>query len=194
MKLKGYFGIIITALAFFVVSQQQINVPNQEIVLHFSGNHVTASQTEQAITVIKNQLKSIGVENTQVFEQNRTLKITYYSDIDVKSVKNTILEVDLVNLTDKQSDNPSKENYNFDVFEINKSTKSGVGFDGKYVVEVKQEYTRSSQITVTYSAVAENTNQLHQGIQVAQKVNATISISIDKGTFNIPEVRAGPTT
>ncbi|RAJ11794.1 hypothetical protein [Olleya aquimaris] len=193
MKLKWYFGALLTALAFFVVSQQQITVPNQEIVLLSSGSQVTTSQTEQAITAIKTQLKRLGIENTQVLEDNGVLKITYYSDIDVESVKRIVLEGELSYVTDKSSDVPQKDNYKFEVFEINTPTESGIGFDGKYSVEVKQEYTRSSQITVSYSAIAENIHQLHQLIQVAQKANTSISISIDKGTFNIPEVRAGPT-
>ncbi|WGD33831.1 hypothetical protein [Olleya sp. YS] len=194
MKFTRYFGIIIAALAFFVVSQQQITVPNQEIVLHSSSSQFTASQTEQAITTIKTQLKSLGIENIHVLDQNGTLKIIYYSDIDVESVKHAILDGgELVYVTDKQSDVPQRENYKFDVFEINTSTESGIGFDGKFIVEVKQEYTRASQITVTFSAIAENINPLQQLIQVAQKVNTSISIGIDKGTFNIPEVRAGPT-
>lgn len=193
MKFKRYFGVIITALTFFVVSQQQTAVPNQEIVLHHSDNQVAASQTELAISSIKAQLKSIGIENTQVFEDNGTLKITYFSDVDVENVKQTLLEGEQVYIADKQSDTPKKDNYKFDVFEINTSTESSTGFDGNVIIEIKNEYTRASQITVNFSAVAEHINQLHQLVQVAQKVNATISISIDKGTFNIPEGRAGPT-
>ena len=87
MKSKWYFGIVITALTFFVVSQQQITVPNQQIVFQFSDNQATVSQTEKAIHAIKAQLENIGVKNTQVFEQNGILKITYYSDIAITEVK-----------------------------------------------------------------------------------------------------------
>ncbi|WP_397362092.1 hypothetical protein [Olleya sp. R77988] len=195
MKFKGYIGIIISALTFFVVSQQQITVPNQEIVLQFSETNVSSSQTKEAIAAIKIQLKNIGVENTQLIEKNGTLKITYYSDITADTVKEILLKQHLVDVVnqDKTSDLPIDDNYNLDVFEINKSTEPGVGFDGKHSVEVKQEYTRSSQITVSFSAITENNYQINQLYYIAQKVNTTISIGVDKGTYNIPEVRAGPT-
>ncbi|SFJ46578.1 hypothetical protein [Olleya namhaensis] len=195
MKSKWYFGIVITALAFFVVCQQEMTVPNQQIVFQFTDNQTTVSQTETTIAVVKRQLKSIGVKNTSIIEQNGTLKITYYSDATVASVKAILLKEKLIKLVgqDKPSDNPQSQNYNFDVFEIKTTTQSGTGFDGKYFVEAKQEYTRASQVTVSFSAISENIIQLNQPIVVGEKVNTNISISIDKGTFNIPEGRAGPT-
>ena len=195
MKSKWYFGIVITALAFFVVCQQEMTVPNQQIVFQFSDNQTTVSQTEATIAVVKHQLKNIGVKNTTVVEQNGTLKITYYSDASVAIVKAVLLKEKLIKAVaaNLPSDNPLHQNYNFDVFEIKTATESGVGFDGKYIVEAKQEYTRASQVTVSFSAISENIIQLDQPVVVGKKVNTNISISIDKGTFNIPEGRAGPT-
>ena len=195
MKSKWYFGIIITALAFFVVCQQEMTVPNQQIVFQFADNQTTVSQTEATIAVVKHQLKNIGVKNTTVVEQNGTLKITYYSDASVAIVKAVLLKEKLIKAVaaNLPSDNPLHQNYNFDVFEIKTATESGVGFDGKYIVEAKQEYTRASQVTVSFSAISENIIQLDQPVVVGEKVNTNISISIDKGTFNIPEGRAGPT-
>ena len=195
MKSKWYFGILITALAFFVVCQQEMTVPNQQIVFQFSDNQTTVSQTEATIAVVKHQLKNIGVKNTTVVEQNGTLKITYYSDASVAIVKAVLLKEKLIKAVaaNLPSDNPLHQNYNFDVFEIKTATESGVGFDGKYIVEAKQECTRASQVTVSFSAISENIIQLDQPVVVGKKVNTNISISIDKGTFNIPEGRAGPT-
>ena len=195
MKSKWYFGILITALAFFVVCQQEMTVPNQQIVFQFVDNQTTVSQTEATIAVVKHQLKNIGVKNTTVVEQNGTLKITYYSDASVAIVKAVLLKEKLIKAVaaNLPSDNPLHQNYNFDVFEIKTAIESGVGFDGKYIVEAKQEYTRASQVTVSFSAISENIIQLDQPVVVGEKVNTNISISIDKGTFNIPEGRAGPT-
>ncbi len=194
MKSKWYFGIVITALTFFVVSQQQITVPNQEIVFQFSDNQATVSQTEKAIHAIKAQLQNIGVKNTQVFEQNGILKISYYSDITIAEVKSILLNEKLIfnNTKGTQNDNPLDSSYNVDVFEIKPATESGVGFDGKFIVEAKQEYTRASQIVLTFSAITESIIQLTLPVNVTHKVNTNISISIDKGSFNIPEGRAGP--
>lgn len=194
MKSKWYFGIVITALTFFVVSQQQITVPNQEIVFQFSDNQATVSQTEKAIHAIKAQLQNIGVKNTQVFEQNGILKISYYSDITIAEVKSILLNEKLIfnNTKGTQNDNPLDSSYNVDVFEIKPATESGVGFDGKFIVEAKQEYTRVSQIVLSFSAITESIIQLTLPVNVTHKVNTNISISIDKGSFNIPEGRAGP--
>lgn len=194
MKSKWYFGIVITALTFFVVSQQQITVPNQEIVFQFSDNQATVSQTEKAIHAIKAQLQNIGVKNTQVFEQNGILKISYYSDIAIAEVKSILLNEKLIfnNTKGTQNDNPLDSSYNVDVFEIKPATESGVGFDGKFIVEAKQEYTRVSQIVLSFSAITESIIQLTLPANVTHKVNTTNSISIDKGSFNIPEGRAGP--
>ncbi|WP_339876777.1 hypothetical protein [Olleya marilimosa] len=194
MKSKWYFGIVITALTFFVVSQQQITVPNQEIVFQFSDNQATVSQTEKAIQAIKAQLQNIGVKNTQVFEQNGILKISYYSDITIAEVKSILINEKLIfnNTKGTQNDNPLDSSYNVDVFEIKPATESGVGFDGKFIVEAKQEYTRASQIVLTFSAITESIIQLTLPVNVTHKVNTNISISIDKGSFNIPEGRAGP--
>ncbi len=194
MKSKWYFGIVITALTFFVVSQQQITVPNQEIVFQFSDNQATVSQTEKAIHAIKAQLQNIGVKNTQVFEQNGILKISYYSDITIAEVKSILLNEKLIfnNTKGTQNDNPLDSSYNVDVFEIKPATESGVGFDGKFIVEAKQEYTRASQIVLSFSAITESIIQLTLPVNVTHKVNTNISISIDKGSFNIPEGRAGP--
>lgn len=194
MKSKWYFGIVITALTFFVVSQQQITVPNQEIVFQFSDNQATVSQTEKAIQAIKAQLQNIGVKNTQVFEQNGILKISYYSDITIAEVKSILINEKLIfnNTKGTQNDNPLDSSYNVDVFEIKPATESGVGFDGKFIVEAKQEYTRASQIVLSFSAITESIIQLTLPVNVTHKVNTNISISIDKGSFNIPEGRAGP--
>ena len=194
MKSKWYFGIVITALTFFVVSQQQITVPNQEIVFQFSDNQATVSQTEKAIQAIKAQLQNIGVKNTQVFEQNGILKISYYSDITIAEVKSILINEKLIfnNTKGTQNDNPLDSSYNVDVFEIKPATESGVGFDGKFIVEAKQEYSRASQIVLSFSAITESIIQLTLPANVTHKVNTNISISIDKGSFNIPEGRAGP--
>lgn len=195
MKSKWYFGIVITALTFFVVSQQQITVPNQEIVFQFSDNQATVSQTEKAVFEIKNQLKSIGVKNTQVFEKNGTVKITYYSDTAIENVKAFLLKEKLISSIniDSQSKKLLDKNYHLEVFEIKASIETGIGFNGKYIIEAKPEYTRAYQVIVSFSAIAETILQLNQPVFVTQKVNTNLSISIDKGTFNIPEVRAGPT-
>lgn len=189
MKSKWCFSVLIAAFALFVASQQQVTVPNQEIVLQFS-DHPASVSVNQTVFEIKKQLQQLGASNTQVIQQKGQLKITYFSDLTTQKVKSFLLKkVVFIALNPKTK----QGKYHLKVTQIQGSKKSQPGFDGKYIVEVKQEYTRVSQLTVDFSAITETITQLNQPLHVSQKVNTNISISVDKGTFNIPEVRAGPT-
>ncbi|WP_299442281.1 hypothetical protein [uncultured Aquimarina sp.] len=204
MKKEWYFRILITAFALLVVMQQQTVVPNQEIVLEFTDIEVTSLEAQNALSIVKKQLESIGVKNTRISEElhNGKLKIAYYSDADVESIKRILSEEQHVSLdhvfydqntTDNQlplDKNPT--NYNLDVYKIHKSTDIDTDFNGIYVLEIKQEQDRASG-SYAYSFVAENnTNNTDGLVNVAQKVNRSIVIAIDNTSYKIPEVRAGP--
>ena len=89
MNWRWYITGIIVALAFVGMSREQFAMPNQEIVVQFNTNSVSADETERAISEITNQLKTIGVEDIQVSEMlDGKLKVTYYSTIDVAVIKN----------------------------------------------------------------------------------------------------------
>lgn len=206
MKKKWYFGILISALATLVVIQQQTVVPNQEIVLEFVNNEITSVEAQNAITLVKKQLQSIGVQHTRISKglKNGKLKIAYYSDVDVEYIKRILSEAHNVALDhvfyDQNEDgdqfplNKNSKDYNFDVYEIQKSTDFDADFNGKYVLEVKHErdgYSGSN----SYSFVKGiDTDYIDRLVKVAQKVNTNIAIAIDHTSHNIPEVRAGPTS
>ncbi|EZH72990.1 hypothetical protein ATO12_18405 [Aquimarina atlantica] len=204
MKKKWYFGILISALATLVVIQQQTVVPNQEIVLEFVNNEITSVEAQNAITLVKKQLQSIGVQHTRISKglKNGKLKIAYYSDADVEYIKRILSEAQDVALDhvfyDQNEDgdqfplNKNSQDYNLDVYEIQKSTDFDADFNGKYVLEVKHErdgYSGSN----SFSFIKENdTDDIGRLVKVAQKVNTNIAIAIDCTSHNIPEVRAGP--
>ncbi|TSE08911.1 hypothetical protein [Aquimarina algiphila] len=206
MKKKWYFAILITALATLVVIQQQTVVPNQEIVLEFVDIEVTSKEAQNAITIVKKQLQSIGVKNTRISKglKDGKLKIAYYSDADVEYIKRILSEEQNValdhvfygqneNKNDKQFplDQNSKD-YNLDVYEIQKSTDSNADFNGKYVLEIKHERDGYSGDN-TYSFIAIiDIDHINRLVKVAQKVNTNIAIAIDNTSRNTPEVRAGP--
>ena len=88
MKPKWYLSTFILIVAFLGASLQQFSVPNQEIVLQFEDQEISLVETENAITNIKKQLQDIGVEKIQVYKSdNGVLKISYFSEIDVVSIK-----------------------------------------------------------------------------------------------------------
>jgi hypothetical protein len=204
MKKKWYFGILISALATLVVIQQQTVVPNQEIVLEFVDVEVTSVEAQNAISIVKKQLKSIGVQHTKVSKglKNGKLTIAYYSDANVEYIKSILSEAHDVALDhifyDQNEDgdqfplNKNSKDYNLDVYEIQKSTDFDADFNEKYVLEVKHErdgYSGSN----SYSFVKRiDTDYIDRLVKIAQKVNTTIAIAIDRTSHNIPEVRAGP--
>lgn len=204
MKKKWCFGILIATLALLVVVQQQTVVPNQEIVLEFVDIEITSVEAQNAITIVKKQLQSIGVKNTRISQElnNGKLKIAYYSDVDVEYIKRLLskeknVELDHVFYDNNEDEDPfplhkNSKNYNLDVYEIQKGTDLDSDFIGKYVLEVKHEQNGYSGSN-TYSFVSEvDTNYIEKLIKVAQKVNTNIAITIDNTSRNIPEVRAGP--
>ncbi|WP_106794096.1 hypothetical protein [Aquimarina sp. Aq78] len=204
MKKKWYFGTLISALALLVVIQQQTVVPNQEIVLEFVNDDVTSLEAENAITSVKKQLQSIGVEYTRISKglKNGKLKIAYYSDADVDYIKRILSEAQDVALDhvfyDQNEDNnqfplnKNSKDYNLDVYEIQKSTDFDADFNGKYVLEVKHERDGYSGSNLYSFVKGIDTDYIDRLIKVAQKVNTNIAIAIDNTSHNIPEVRAGP--
>lgn len=187
-------------LAFFAVNQQDIAVPNQEIVLEFTTTKVTSSQARKAIEDVKQQLQSIGVFNTEVVEaKNGVLKIVYYSAIDVDHIKKILSNSHnqdgrvYNNGEDAQFPfNKTPNNYNLDVYEILKGADTVSGFKGKYVINAKHELDRFSNPNLSHFVAVIDTNSINKLVIVAQKVNATIAIAIDNSSHIIPEVRAGP--
>ena len=143
MKTKWYFGALILILALFGACQENLIIPNQEIVLQFSSTSISSSEVKLAITNVKEQLKTIGVSKVDIREEaNGRLVISYFSDNTVANVKDalaaTTLVIDYASNEDNQSDFPKEQIYNLDVFEIIKTSDTGFGSTGKLILELKQ--------------------------------------------------------
>jgi len=205
MKKEWYFKILISAFALLVVMQQQTVVPNQEIVLEFTDIEVTSLEVQNAIAIVKRQLESIGVKNTRISEElhNGKLKIAYYSDADVESIKKILSKEQHIVLDHVFYDQNTSENqvpldknsadYNLDVYKIQKSTDTDTDFNGIYVLEIKQKQDNRASGSYGYSFATENgDNNKDELVELALKVNGAIAIGIDNTSYRIPEVRAGP--
>ncbi len=202
MKAKWYISTLIIILSLFgVVSQQQITVPNQEIVLQFTDASITSEDTQNTIAIVKKQLQDLGVSNIQVNEtENGKLTITYYSDADVASIKKTFskeknlqLDYDFKNQDEESSRLPFDENtisYNLDVYEIQSGGDTEWDLNGTSVVELKPESNRLAKPN-TYAFF--NALEINESIvKVTYKTRYNIAIAIDNTSHKIPEVRAGP--
>ena len=201
MKLKWYFSTLIVTVALFfgVVSQHQHAVPNQEIVLQLSGDGYAQDTAEQAISVVTEHLQSIGAENIQVNKDDAgVLKITYYCDSDIASIKRILSEEDALafdNAASKHKESPSekhKTTYNFDVFEIQNGFDIAFNHAGKVAVELKASSHHFSNLN-DYPFAAYLTDAIEvPSIKVAYKFYKDIALAIDHNSEKIPEVRAGP--
>ncbi|AUP80427.1 hypothetical protein [Flavivirga eckloniae] len=201
MKAKWYFSTLIIALTLLGVSQKQISVPNQEIVMEFIYDEVTTDDVQNAIAVVKKQLQTLGIDNVKVGEKaDGRLKITYYSDVNVDHVKRVLskeknLELDYASQQQDKKHNklPNNENtngYNLNVYEIQKGADSDSSLNGTYVVELKHEYDRSYNPNLYISIIG--SDEKDQITEVAYRVRKNIAIAIDNMSHCVPDVRAGP--
>lgn len=201
MIARWCISVLIFSLTLFgVVSQQQVTVPNQEIVLQFQDVDLTSIQTKNTVATLKQQLQGVGAKNIQVISKgNGKLKITYYSVIDITSIKETLSKENSLSLQlntgNKESSNfPFEDNdisYNFDIHEIQKGQQSGWSFDDAIGLEIEP---KSDRFLDTNTISIPNFSSYYQDnlIQVAYKICSDITFKISDPLHTIPEVRAGP--
>ncbi len=173
-------------------------MPNQEVVLQFSNAEVSTNKVQLTIANIKKQLKTIGVSSVTVREEaNGRLVISYFSDTTVANVRDILLSKIVIDYTsttnkDSQSEFPTENTCNLDVFEITKSSDTGFGSKGKFIFELKQDYDRFSNPNLFVYASVITSNKKNVEVLVAYKQNKTIAVAINNIPHKIPEGRAGP--
>lgn len=200
MKKTWYFGALLIAFTFLGIYQNQFSEPNQEIVLKFTDVSITSDEAQSAIVTVKEQLQTVGISAIRVQElKEGQLKISYYSTVDVESIKKLLVEDGKIELScspKSTKDLPSEKtpkNYKLDVFEIHKNKDLASGLDGKYVFNLKQNNERFYNPSVHFfnnDVDAKNVNSI---VKVAFKVSKNSIVEVDNTTGNIPEGRAGPT-
>lgn len=199
MNVKWYIGALIAVISYFVVEQQSVDVPNQEVLLTFIQGKNTSSK-DVAIETVKAQLLSLGARNVTITSlENGSLKVSYYSHLAIQNVKEQ-LSNDLDESTDVATalyhvgDKPVKRNtrdYQIDVYEIQENIVSGFDNEGKCYFELKQDYSRASQVLGFLNPVVtiDSRNQL---TAIAVKVRSKVLFAFNDSAYKIPEVRAGP--
>lgn len=197
MQAKWYISTFFLLFIYFGAYQEQVSIPNQEIVLEFVDSKINKKDIENTVAEIKEKLLEIGVADITIkTNQNGTLKISYYSTITVDNIKDVLVKQPKLVLN-KNSENKksSKDSssYNIDIHEITDQTDLS-NLDDQFIFEIK--YNSDRFTTVNYLAVAKNldqhkTNQLYK---VAYKVNKNNPFTKDRASYEEPEVRAGPTS
>ena len=200
MIARWCISVLIFSLTLFgVVSQQQVVVANQEIVLQFEDVDLTSEQTENTVANVKQQLQNLGAEKIQVLSQGGSkLKITYYSDADISSIKETLAKEHSLALQvttqDKTSNFPFEDDhvsYNLDVYEIQQGQYSGWDFDGAITLKAEP---KSDRFLDPNNLTVENFGYHYEDnlIKLAYRIRREITIQIGDPLHTIPEVRAGP--
>ena len=202
MKTKWYFGTFIFLLTLFVVNQQQISVPNQEIVVQFSSDEVTLLETQNTIAIVKKQLQEAGVEKIKVHRgENGAIKISYFSRVDVVSIKKIFSEEININLgvtsvfntkdfNNSQSNNNS-DSYKLDVYEIKKGDDLDLENNG-FAVELKSNNDRFFSLDVYFFKTEISISKVNKDEKVAYKIHRYLPVVKNNSSHIIPEVRAGP--
>lgn len=201
MKLKWCFLLVVIAL-IGIASQQQVCLPNQEIVLRFTNNDVTSDEAQNAIALVKKQLLIIGANNIYVKESKKggSLKITYYSNTDVASIKKLLSkekDIELGYIASKDDNKPSKspseknpKSYDIDVFEIK---KQDAGFEGgKFASQLKSENTRFFVPNLLVSTTEIGFVNIDRVLKETYKFRKNCAIAIHITSNKIPDGRAGP--
>lgn len=202
MNARWYISILIITLTFLgsIASTQRASIPNQEIILRFSSENVSTEDTLNTITSVKQQLETAGINDIKVQAlQNGQLKITYYSNSDVDSIKTLLsnegaLYLGYLTQDRNQSETPSKEKklqYNFDVYEIHQGHNLSDS-DNQLALEIKVENDRLINPNVVGFDNSEQYDSKDNLVKVAYKYRRNIAIAINHISYKIPEVRAGP--
>lgn len=203
MIARWCISVLIFGLTIFgVISQQQIAVPNQEIVLQFEDANLASNKTEETISVINRQLRGLGAKNIKVLNlQEGRLKITYYCDADIASIKQLFLDQETLalQLTSQSQENHSSKlplqdsdiSYAINIYEIQNGQHSGWDFDGVIVFDTEVKSDRFSDPNYLFIPSV-GYNHSYNLIHNTYKIRKAITIQISDALHTIPEVRAGP--
>lgn len=201
MKTKLHFGILIILFSFLGTYLEQATAPNQQVVIQFSDENISEIDAQNTVTVVKTQLQRLGVEHIQIkHNQNGELKITYYSDSEVEQIQNVLLKENRLKFADhSETELPSDflshkngKNYELNISQIQNSNDVNWDFERIEVVELHQKSEHSYNPKVNTSGVEVNYKLSNSLIKVAVKTNYTLASTIDRISYKIPEVRAGP--
>lgn len=195
MQAKWYVSTLFLLFIYFGAFQEQVSIPNQEIVLEFVDAKIDQKDIEITIAEVREKLLEVGIENIIINNsKNGTLKISYYSIVHIDNIKEALAEENSLVLnkdSDNREKNENSSNYNIDIYEITNETDIS-NSDYKFVFEIKYNSDRFS--TVDYLALAKNIDQYKtdQLFKVAYKINKNSPFTKDRTSYKEPEVRAGP--
>ncbi|MBX2827718.1 MAG: hypothetical protein KTR22_06120 [Flavobacteriaceae bacterium] len=206
MNSKWYLGTLFIVLAILGVGVKKTTTPNQEIIVQFDSEAITLTEAQGAIALVKEQLKHVGAENIRVSKSaNGTLKITYFSKVDVASIQEILshgekLELGYTSYADSEghSELPLEydlHSYKLNVSEIQNSTEFTSDFKGYTLAfELKTSHRRYIDADFHFTFLEMDRYEIKRTENIAYQQYSLKALLVDNGSHNIPEVRAGPLT
>lgn len=195
MRNKWYLYTFIIALAILGISLEQNAVPNQEILIKFDTSQSSVHNTQDAIALVKSKLENVDVSNIKVEKlADGTLKLSYYSDLDVSEIQEIFSETShsqaYTNTSDSYPTNGNTDHFELDIYKIQDTSD----FDGPtgHIIEPKSETTRATSFD-TYAAF--NNQQLREensNTHTTYTLYRYNAIALKNIQYRIPQVRAGP--
>lgn len=196
MNSKWYASTLFLILFILLGAFKEKNViPNQEIILEFVDTKTNKKDIKNIISDVKESLLKIGVEHIVIHEtKNKKLKISYFSSLNVKKVKEVLLKENQLTSNKKQNNRKNKNtssNYNIDINEIINDVDIS-NLEDKFVFEIKYNSDRFTTNNSIVSLKNIELNKANQLFKTAYKTNKKNPFSKDRTSYKEPEVRAGP--
>ena len=203
MNWKWYIPLLVVILAFTSAGMKQSATgPNQEIVVWFYADSVHDAAAQDVISTISHQLELLGAKDVRISKMSDgSLKILYYSTLDVAVIKKTLHENNGLPTSGKTF--PKRENpfgfpvdgsygfYNIDVVKIQQDVNQHNSFQG-VLVEATWHLDNSLKPKKTPNAAL----WIFDYESEFERTNYALYIKdfhwIGKASYLIPEVRAGP--
>lgn len=202
MKTKWYLSTFIFILTLLGIGLQKNSNPNQEIVVQFANPEASSTNSQQTIAIVTQTLQNIGAAHIQIHQgDNSKLKITYFSTVDVTSIKRILSNkkefvYGFASLhTQKQSSKipfrKDSSNFQLDVFEIQKNQDLHWDFNTN-VLKITHNNEHFFNPSLPIVALKINVHCKNNIEKISYLTQRNISILIDNLFRQIPEVRAGP--
>ena len=167
---------------------------------------VSTSENAAVILAIKSPLRELGVENIQIKEQGKTLKIAYYSQEKVADIKELLLQKGFsaentlpVLPTEHKNEHVQSfakaDGYKIDIYELQSTADSFNGAHGKYILELHKEFDKSPSPNSFANTSAYITGDFNTiPLELSYVTSNYTTIPKENISYEIPDVRAGPFT
>ncbi|EDM44828.1 hypothetical protein SCB49_01869 [unidentified eubacterium SCB49] len=200
MLKNWYIATFVTLITVMGVGFVPFSVPNQEIVVQFSET-TSKEDAATAIAQVRAQLEVLGVHDVQISHRaNGTLKISYYSDIDVSAIQAFFTRQqhpfsETKGVTPSGHKNlPFQESfdaYQFTVSEIGNEIDVHNGLKG-HLLEIDTKSSRFYPPDFSFTAVSSIFKKELKITDVSVLIFSRQSITVGLSSRLFPETRAGP--